>query len=85
MEGQPPTPPREEESRALEIPYRELSAHALRGVVDDFILREGTDYGMAEHTLEEKRQQIMRQLEQGRARIMFDCASETCTLVTVAK
>ncbi|MES1191364.1 MAG: YheU family protein [Steroidobacter sp.] len=27
------------------IPHTELSADALRGVIDSFVLREGTDYG----------------------------------------
>ena len=37
----------------VEIPYRELSEVALRGVVESFVLREGTDYGPRDYSLEE--------------------------------
>ena len=40
--------------RYVEIPYRELSEAALRGVVESFVLREGTDYGDREFSFEEK-------------------------------
>jgi uncharacterized protein len=36
------------------VPHTELSAEALRGVVESFVLREGTDYGEREFSLEQK-------------------------------
>ncbi len=57
---------------SIEVPYRALSAQALRGVVEAFVLREGTDYGEREISLESKVAQVMRQLERGEARIVFD-------------
>ena len=56
----------------IAIPYQELSAEALQGVVKAFVLREGTDYGEREVTLETKVAQVMRQLERGEAQIWFD-------------
>ena len=44
----------------MKISPQQLSAEALTGVVDAFILREGTDYGVQEYTLEEKRQRVLR-------------------------
>ena len=40
---------------AVPIPYQELSAEALRGVIESFVLREGTDYGQHEKRSEERR------------------------------
>ena len=54
------------------VPYAELSPEALRGVVESFVLREGTDYGTYEYSLEQKVAHVMRQLERGEARILFD-------------
>lgn len=71
----------ERHSEALEIPFRELSAPALRGVIEAFVLREGTDYGEAQHTLTDKVQQVLHQLERGEARIVFDPASESVDIV----
>jgi len=54
------------------VPHTELSPEALRGVVESFVLREGTDYGTHEYSLEQKVSHVMRQLERGEARILFD-------------
>lgn len=63
------------------IPYRDLSAEALRGVLESFVLREGTDYGEREVSLEQKVAQVMRQLERGEAQVIFDAALETVDIV----
>ena len=65
------------------VPYTELSADALNGVIDNFILREGTDYGDRTFTHEQKVAQVLRQLERGEARIMFDPLDSSVTIVAV--
>ena len=56
----------------IEIPARELSPEALRGVVESFVLREGTDYGEREVAFADKVAQILQQLARGEVRIVFD-------------
>jgi uncharacterized protein len=68
-------------SDPLDIPYSELSPRALLGVVESFVLREGTDYGAREYSLEEKVEHVMRQLRCGEARIVFQPETETVTIV----
>lgn len=63
------------------VPYQELSAEALRGVVESFVLREGTDYGEREVSFEQKVAQVMRQLEREEAQIVFDAVLETVDIV----
>ena len=70
-----------ERPEAIVIPYRDLSAEALRGVVESFVLREGTDYGEREVSLEQKVAQVLRQLERGEAHIVFDAALESIDIV----
>jgi uncharacterized protein len=65
----------------MEIPYTELSADALRGVIEEFVSREGTDYGAAEYSFDEKIEQVKRQLKSGEIKLFFDAESETCNLV----
>jgi uncharacterized protein YheU (UPF0270 family) len=67
----------------IAVPHTELSAGALRGVVESFVLREGTDYGEKEFSLEQKLAHVVRQLERGEAQIMFDPSSETLDIVVV--
>ena len=70
------------DSNHVLVPYQELSKEVLLGIVEEFVNREGTNYGPREYTLEEKVTSVMRQLEQDRARIVFDPETESCTIVT---
>ena len=67
-------------TEAVLIPHGELSADALQGVIESFVLREGTDYGEREYSLEQKVAQVRVQLELGQAHILFDPESNTVTL-----
>ena len=69
--------PREAPSEPIEVPYRQLSPEALRGVVESFVLREGTDYGEREVSLDDKIAQVLEQLRCGEARILYDPASQS--------
>jgi len=64
------------------IPYKQVSADALQGLVEGFILRDGTDYGLVEASLEEKVAQVMLQLERDEVQVVFDAVSESASLMT---
>jgi len=64
------------------IPYEQLSADALDGVIEEFINREGTDYGFEERTLEEKKEQLLYQIRSGRAQIVFDHGSQSVSILS---
>jgi uncharacterized protein YheU (UPF0270 family) len=65
------------------VPYAELSEDALRGVIETFVLREGTDYGERDVSHEDKVAQVMCQLRRSEARIMFDPLDSSVTIVVV--
>lgn len=69
-----------EDALPVEVPHDMLSADALRGVAEAFVLREGTDYGAREFTHEEKVDQVLSALQRGEALILFDPASNSVTL-----
>jgi uncharacterized protein YheU (UPF0270 family) len=73
--------PTEPASEPMEVPHTLLSPDALRGLVESFVLREGTDYGAREFTHEQKVEQVMAKLENGDARIVFDPETESVTLL----
>ncbi len=58
-----------------------LSADALRGLVEEFVSRDGTDYGLRESTLEEKVSAVLHQLDTGEVCIVFDRDEERANLV----
>ena len=70
-----------EENQSIEVPHTELSADALRGVIESFVLREGTEYGAKDYSLDEKVAHVLRQLERKEAQILFDPGSETIDLI----
>jgi uncharacterized protein YheU (UPF0270 family) len=67
----------------VELEPDQLSPDALRGLVEEYVSREGTDYGEGDWTLEDKVSQVLRQLERGEARIVFDLELESASIVAV--
>ena len=67
----------------MNIPYTELSQEALLGVMDAFILREGTDYGHEEITIDQKRSRVLSMLQSGEAEIVFYQESDHIDIVLV--
>jgi uncharacterized protein YheU (UPF0270 family) len=72
----------DDEAPRVEVPYGELPPDVLRRLVEEFVTREGTDYGLGERTLDEKVALVMRQLERGEAAIEVDTEHETIDIVS---
>ena len=66
----------------MEIPHTALSLETLNNLVEEFVTREGTDYGNHEYSLADKVRQVLRQIERGSAVIVYDSHSETCHIET---
>jgi uncharacterized protein len=76
LDNKPPDP--------VMIPHAALAPDVLRGIVESFVLREGTDYGAQEFSLEQKVAHVMRQLQRREAQIIFDPISNTVDLIASA-
>lgn len=63
------------------IDPKSLSEEALIGVLEEFIGRDGTDYGEVELSLEQKIARLKPQLKSGAVLIVFDQASEQVNLI----
>jgi uncharacterized protein YheU (UPF0270 family) len=72
--------PSEETPEPVEVPYGELPPDLLNAVIESFVLREGTDYGEREFSLEDKVARVFNQLKRGEAKILFDPESESVTI-----
>ncbi|MEE4361355.1 MAG: YheU family protein [Pseudomonadales bacterium] len=64
----------------MEIPPSLLAPATLRAVIEEFVTREGTDYGGPVLSLDEKVAQVEAQLARGEVRLLFDPDTETVTL-----
>ncbi|MFA0084909.1 hypothetical protein BCU70_14580 [Vibrio sp. 10N.286.49.C2] len=59
------------------IPWQQIASETLDNLIQEFVLREGTDYGESEYTLADKLAHVRSQLESGEAVIVFSELHET--------
>lgn len=71
----------EKPAEPVEIPITSLDRETLTDIVEQFILREGTDYGAVEVSLAAKVAQILKQLDKGDTKLYFDPETESVTLL----
>jgi uncharacterized protein YheU (UPF0270 family) len=62
------------------IPINKLSPGALRGVIEEFISREGTDYGETEVSPGRSFKQVKHKLEKGLAVLIYDDEMESTNI-----
>ncbi|WP_049538063.1 YheU family protein [Vibrio harveyi] len=67
------------------IPWQDISPETLENLIREFVLREGTDYGSVEVSLQSKIDQVKAQLEKGEAVIVFSELHETVDIQLKAK
>ncbi len=63
------------------IPWTSLSEDALLGIIEEFITREGTEYGLVEYGLSEKVEQIRHQIREELVRVVYDAQTNSVSLV----
>jgi uncharacterized protein YheU (UPF0270 family) len=63
------------------IPYHELSEEALQALIEDFVTRDGTDYGQDEMSMQEKATHLLALLKSGDVLISYNDDTQTCGLV----
>jgi uncharacterized protein YheU (UPF0270 family) len=64
----------------VDVPYTELPPDLLQAVIESFVLREGTDYGEKELSLQDKVARVVAQLKRGEAKIIFDPETDSVTI-----
>lgn len=62
----------------MDIPYTQLDPATLENVIEEFVSREGTDYGHQEYSLQQKVEAVKVQLRRGKVKIVYDETSQSC-------
>lgn len=70
-----------EREDGVEIPFKKLNPQTLRQMIQEFVSRDGADWDQAGCSLEDKVEQVLRQLENGRVQLVFDLKTQTANLV----
>lgn len=63
------------------VPYEKLSPEALRGLIEEFVTRPGTDTGYTDGSLENNINMIMKQLKLGDVLIVYEESTLTANIV----
>ena len=63
------------------IPWQDLSPETLENLIESFVLREGTDYGEHERSLQQKVNDVKRQLKSGDVVLVWSELHETVNIM----
>jgi len=63
------------------IPWQEIAPDTLERLIEAFVLREGTDYGEHERSLEQKVNDVKRQLKSGDVVLVWSELHETVNIM----
>lgn len=67
------------------VPWQYIASDTLDNLIREFVLREGTDYGESEISLQDKIDQIIAQLRSGQAMIVYSELHETIDIKSTAR
>ena len=65
----------------VEVPYEQIEPETLQNLIQEFVTRDGNDWGDVDGALENKVGQVMQQLRNRKAMVVFDLKSETANIV----
>lgn len=63
------------------VPLDRINPETLRKMVEEFVTREWSELSDAGYTFEDKIEQVIQQLKDGRADVVFDLLSESCNII----
>lgn len=66
----------------IDIPYQEIPKDTLIRLLEEFVTRDGTQYGENEVSLDSMIEQVMSQLKNQKAYIVYDDESNSCQIIT---
>jgi len=65
----------------VEVPYDQIDPETLRNMIQEFVTRDGADWGEPGGALEDKVAQVIKQLKDKQVKVVFDMNSKTANIV----
>ncbi len=72
----------DQQEEGVEVPYTQIAPETLQRLIQEFVSRDGADWTETGCSLEDKVEQVLRQLRDKKAKVVFDLRSETANLVS---
>ena len=66
----------------IEIPWEQLETETLHALVEEFVTRDGTDYGEEEVSLSRKVEQVVKGIKKKEFIIVYDQEMDSVQIVT---
>jgi uncharacterized protein YheU (UPF0270 family) len=63
------------------VPLERINSDTLRKMVEEFVTRDWSELTDAGRTMDEKIEQVVQQLNDGSAKVVFDLTTETCNII----
>lgn len=69
----------------VEVPHEQIPPDTLQRMIQEFVTRDGSDWDDAGCTLEDKVEQVLRQLRNREIKVVFDLISQTANFVSCGR
>jgi uncharacterized protein YheU (UPF0270 family) len=70
------------QEEGIVVPLERIEPDTLHNLVEEFVTREWSELTDAGYSLGVKVEQVLQQLLDGRAKVVFDLVTETCNIAT---
>ncbi|HEX9874658.1 MAG TPA: YheU family protein [Deferrimonas sp.] len=71
----------DEQEEGVEVPYERINAETLKKMVQEFVTRDGADWGDAGCTLADKVEEVLQQLKSRKIKVVLDLKSQTANFI----
>lgn len=79
--NKPPKHQTDHQEEGIEIPYLEINPETLRNMIEEFVSRDGSDWGDAGGSMEAKIEQVLRQFKVRKIKVVFDLTSQSANII----
>jgi uncharacterized protein YheU (UPF0270 family) len=73
--------PEDHHEEGIDVPYGRINPDTLRNMIQEFVTRDGADWGDAGCSLEDKVEQVLQQLRDKKVKVVLDLRSQTANIV----
>ncbi len=74
---------KDQQEEGVEIPLDQINQETLRNLISEFVTREWGELTDGSYTLEDKIGQVIQQLKDKKAKVVFDLTSNTANIVVI--
>jgi uncharacterized protein YheU (UPF0270 family) len=73
--------PTDSNENIIDVPYEQIDPQTLRRMIEEFVTADWSDFGSEHAELEGKIDQVLKQLKEKRAKVVFNLESKSANIV----